>query len=71
MRLKIFVTSAVLILITGCASGPKNEEFKEGFSDCAMMCKANPEIKEYSQGHGGGFLLLIFGNEERKCACNR
>jgi len=36
-----------------------------------MMCKANPDIKEYSQRLGGGFVLLFFGGEEQKCTCNR
>lgn len=71
MKIKTMIATALLIFATGCASDPKNEEFKAGGADCAMMCKANPEIKEYSQSHGGGFMLLIFGGEEKKCACNR
>ncbi len=69
--MKPLIATALVILATGCASKPKNEEFKAGSADCAMMCKANPEIKEYSQSHGGGFALLFFGGEEIKCACNR
>ena len=71
MKMKAMISTALVILATGCASDPKNEEFKAGAADCAMMCKANPEIKEYSRSHGGGFMLLIFGGEEKKCACNR
>ena len=71
MKMKTMIATALAILATGCASGPKNEEFKAGGADCAMMCKANPELKEYSQSHGGGFTLLFFGGEEKKCACTR
>lgn len=71
MKMKTMVATALVILVTGCASGPKNEEFKAGIVDCAMMCKANPEVKEYSQSAGGGFILFFFGGEEKKCACNR
>jgi hypothetical protein len=71
MKLKTMIAIASVIVATGCASGLKNEEFKAGVADCAMMCKANPDIKEYSKSHGGGFTLLFFGGEEQKCACNR
>ena len=69
MKMKIMLATTLVILAAGCASGTKNEEFKAGAADCAMMCKANPEIKEYSQSVGGGFTLLFFGGEEKKCAC--
>jgi hypothetical protein len=71
MKMKTMIAIALVMVVTGCASGPKNEEFKAGASDCAMMCKANPEVKEYSQNQGGGFMLLFFGGEEKKCACTR
>jgi hypothetical protein len=71
MKMKITIATAIAIAATGCASDPKNEEFKAGIADCAMMCKANPEVKEYSQNLGGGFILLFFGGEGKKCACNR
>ena len=71
MKMKIIIATVLVILATGCASGTKNEEFKAGVADCAMMCKANPEVKEYSHSHGGGFTLLFFGGEEKKCACRR
>lgn len=71
VKMKTMITSALLIAATGCASGPKNEEFKAGVADCAMMCKANPEVKEYSQSVGGGFMLLFLGGEGKKCACSR
>ena len=71
MKMKTIVATALVIFVIGCASGPKNEEFKAGVADCAMMCKANPEVKEYSQNQGGGFMLLFFGGEEKKCACTR
>lgn len=71
MKMKIMIATVLVILATGCASDQKNEEFKAGGADCAMMCKSNPEIKEYSQSLGGGFMLLFFGGEEKKCACNR
>lgn len=71
MKMKIMIAAAIAVLATGCSSVQKNEEFKAGIADCATMCKANPEIKEYSHGHGGGFTLLFFGGEEKKCACNR
>lgn len=71
MKIKTTIAMALVIVATGCASSPKNEEFKSGFADCATMCKANPEIKEYSQSLSGGFTLLFFGSEEKKCACNR
>ena len=69
--MKTIIITALLIAASGCASSSTNEEFKAGFAECAMMCKANPEIKEYSQNHGGGFTLLFFGGEEKKCTCNR
>lgn len=69
--IKTMMATAVVLLATGCASEPKNEEFKAGIADCAVMCKANPEVKEYSQSVGGGFILLFFGGEGKKCACNR
>lgn len=71
MKMKTTIATALVIIATGCASEPKNEEFKAGVADCALMCKANPEVKEYSQSQGGGFMLLFFGKEEKKCACNR
>jgi len=71
MKMKIIFAAACAALVTGCASGTKDEEFKAGFTDCALMCKDNREIKEYSQKAGGGFVLLFFGGEEKKCACNR
>lgn len=71
MKTKAMIATVLVLLVTGCASGTKNEEFKAGAADCAMMCKANPEIKEYSESQGGGFTLLFFGGEGRKCACNR
>lgn len=71
MKMKIIIATALVIVATGCASEPKNEEFKVGVADCAVMCKANPEVKEYSQSVGGGFALLFFGGEEKKCACHR
>ena len=71
MKVKTIIATAFLIFVTGCASDPKNEEFKASVADCAMMCKANPEVKEYSQSHGGGFMLLFFGGEGKKCACSR
>ena len=71
MAMKTMIATALVMLATGCASGPKNEEFKAGVADCALMCKANPEVKEYSHSHGGGFTLLFFGGEEKKCACSR
>lgn len=71
MKINSVIAAALILIATGCASEPKNEEFKAGVADCAMMCKANPEVKEYSHGQGGGFLFLIFGKEEKKCACNR
>lgn len=71
MKVKMMFTGIVVLFTASCASGPKNEEFKAGISDCAMMCKAHPEMKEYSHDAGGGFMLLFFGGEEKKCACNR
>lgn len=71
MKMKTMIAIALLIAATGCVSGQKNEEFKAGAADCAMVCKANPEIKEFSQNVGGGFILLFFGGEGMKCACNR
>lgn len=71
MKLKTMFATAVVIFATGCASEQKNEEFKAGVADCAMMCKSHPEVKEYSQSVGGGFMLLFLGGEEKKCACNR
>lgn len=71
MKTKSLIVIALALFAVGCASGPKNEEFKAGVADCAMVCKANPEVKEYSQKVGGGFVLLFFGGEEKKCACNR
>jgi hypothetical protein len=71
MKMKTMIATILVIVATSCASGPKNEEFKAGIADCAMMCKANPEVKEYSQSLGGGFTLLFFGGEGKKCACNR
>lgn len=71
MKMKTLIATLFLLVMNGCASGPKNEEFKAGIADCAMMCKANPEVKEYSQSAGGGFLLLLFGGEGKKCACQR
>jgi len=71
MKIKTILVTAILTLASGCATSTKNEEFKEGAAQCAMMCKGNPEIKEYSQSHGGGFTLLFFGGEEKKCACTR
>lgn len=67
----MMMISATIILATGCATESKNEEFKAGIADCAMMCKANPEVSEYSQSAGGGFMLLFMGGEGKKCACNR
>lgn len=69
--MKTVIATVLVIVAAGCVSGPKNEEFKAGVADCAMMCKANPEVKEYSQSVGGGFMLLFFGGEGKKCACNR
>lgn len=71
MKMNIMIASALLIFASGCASSTKNEDFKAGAAECAIMCKGNPEIKEYSQSHGGGFTLLFFGGEEKKCACTR
>ncbi len=71
MKMKTVIATALVILATGCASEPKDKEFKDGVTDCAMMCKANPEVQEYSHSHGGGFTLLFFGGEAKKCACNR
>lgn len=71
MKIKTILATVVIILATGCASESKNEEFKAGISDCAMMCKANPEVKEYSQSTGGGIMLLFLGGEEKKCACKQ
>lgn len=71
MKIKITIAATLALIATGCATSPKNEEFKAGIADCAMMCKANPEVKEYSQNVGGGFILLFFGGEEKKCACTR
>ena len=70
MKIIILITTSIAILASGCASEPKNVEFKDGIADCAMMCKTNPDVKEYSQKAGGGF-ILFFGGEEKKCACNR
>lgn len=71
MKMRIMMAAVLAMLTVSCASGPKNEEFKSGIADCAMMCKASPEIKEYSQSQGGGFFLFIFGSEEKKCSCSR
>ncbi len=71
MKMKTMIAIAFAIVATGCATDTKNEEFKVGVADCAVMCKTNPEIKEYSQNHGGGFFLLFFGKEEKKCTCTR
>ncbi|NUN07217.1 MAG: hypothetical protein HUU57_15835 [Bdellovibrio sp.] len=68
---KMLFAAALVILFSGCATSTKNEEFKARAADCATMCKASPEIKEYSQSHGGGFALLFFGSEEQKCTCTR
>lgn len=71
MTVKTLVVTALVLLVAGCASQPKNEEFKAGVADCAAMCKEHPDVKEYSQSQGGGFFLLFFGGEGKKCACNR
>ncbi|MCK6597984.1 MAG: hypothetical protein L6Q37_06435 [Bdellovibrionaceae bacterium] len=71
MKIKVIISLALLLLATSCASESKNEEFKNGMTECATMCKANPEVKEYSQDQGGAFILLFLGHEEKKCACNR
>lgn len=68
---KNMLVAVLTIIFAGCASEPKNEDFKVGIADCARECKSNPEVKEYSQKHGGGFMLLFFGGEEIKCSCNR
>lgn len=71
MKTKTMIAIALILLATGCASEQKNEEFKSGIADCALMCKANPEVKEYSHSVGGGFMLLFLGGEGKKCACSR
>ncbi len=71
MKIKLLMAITCALFLAGCASEPKNAEFKAGVADCALMCKTNPEIKEYSQGHGGALLLLFYGKEEQKCICNR
>ncbi len=71
MKIKTIIATAFLLLATGCASGPKCEDLQSGGAECAKLCKANPEVKEYSQSNGGGITLLFMGGEEKKCICNR
>lgn len=71
MKMKIIFASIVVLLAAGCASDPKSEDLKTGGAECAKMCKENPEVKEYSQSHGGGIALLLIGGEAKKCTCHR
>lgn len=69
--MKTILMIGIALFAVGCQSTHDTRDVTEGAANCNVICKNNPEIREYSYKAGGGLPLLLMGGMEERCTCSR